>query len=126
MQPQHNQIKFFISQLLIDEDPINEDPIDEDQELLFSKICDFFEDGQADKHLIFKRSILYFYAGSDIIDTHACVATKSKHSITFDGTKVAKIDKNYFVGAASSSVFDVEFEIANNNNNNNNNGNNNG
>ena len=33
MQPQHNQIKFFISQL----------SINEDQELLFSKICDFFE-----------------------------------------------------------------------------------
>lgn len=119
MQSQNNKIDFFISQL----------SISENKEVVFSKIRDFFGNGDLDKHIIFKRSILYFYTGSEIIDTYACPPTELNHSITFDGSKVSKIEKAYFVGAASKSMFDVEFEISsnnNNNNNNNNNGNNNG
>lgn len=118
MQTQDSKIDFFISQL----------SIDENKELVFSKVRDFFRNDELDKHIIFKRSILYFYAGSEIIDTYACPPTELNHSITFDGSKVSKIEKAYFVGAASKSMFDVEFEISsnNNNNNNNNNGNNNG
>ncbi|MBQ4811781.1 hypothetical protein J8M20_10560 [Pseudoalteromonas luteoviolacea] len=119
MQALDTKIEFFISQL----------SIGEKKDEIYSKLYQFFKGEDPQKHVIYKRSIIYFYYGSDIVETYSCTPVEVEHSISFDGSKVSKIEKSYFTGSSSKSIFDVEFEMSsnnNNNNNNNNNGNNNG
>jgi len=100
---------------------------------LKQKIQSFFQENPGDNHLIYKRSILYFYNKHRVIDSIASTS-KEEHVYTFDGVKVARVKPDYYTGGATSSVvgaaamngLEIDFSNNNNNNNNNNNGNNNG
>ena len=100
---------------------------------LLQKIQSFFVESPEDKHLVFKRSILYFFKKHKIIDSIPCTS-KEENVYTFDGTKVARIKPDFYIGGATSAVvgasvfngLEIGYSNNNNNNNNNNNGNNNG
>lgn len=100
---------------------------------LQQKIHSFFQEKSDDRHLIFKRSILYFYNKHKIIGSIAC-SSKDENVYTFDGAKVARVKPDYYTGGVTSAVvgaslidgLEIDFSNNNNNNNNNNNGNNNG
>lgn len=113
MESTANKIDFFISQLPIDA---------EDQSTAKIKVTEYLKGVTENRQIIFKRSIFYFYHGTEIVDTYKCKPTNLDVTYTFDGEKVSKLNKSYFVGA-TSSMFEVSFELSNNNNNNNNNNN---
>lgn len=99
---------------------------------LLQQVQSFFQDDSPDKHIIFKRSILYFYNKDKIINS-VPFNSDENNVYTFDGTKVARLKPDFYTGGATSAVVSaaalIEFNINfsnNNNNNNNNNGNNNG
>ena len=106
--------------------------IEQPSELL-PQIQSFFQDASPDKHIIFKRSILYFYDKDKIINSIPFNSDEN-NVFTFDGTKVARLKPDFYTGGATSVVvgaaalneFNINFSNNNNNNNNNNNGNNNG
>lgn len=108
----------------------------EDNEELREKIESFFSADMENKHLILKRSILYFYNKYNVEDAIACAPVENQ-IFAFDGVKVSRIKPEMYLGDAalyssmSSSDGDGGFSLevdltSNNNNNNNNNGNNNG
>lgn len=87
-------------------------------------------------HVLLKRCILYYFRGSDIVNTHVCPQNNTDATVyTFDGEKINCLKPEYylgkslvgssFFGAASDGALEIEMSN-NNNNNNNNNGNNNG
>jgi len=105
---------------------------------LIDTIQSFFQQAIEGQHLIFKRSILYFYQKENVVNSIPCSSTDD-NVYTFDGTKVSRIKPEYYLGSAASLVAGaavlntIETEFGgggysnnNNNNNNNNNGNNNG
>ncbi len=93
-------------------------------------ISDFFTGDISDKHIILKRSILYFYNKNLIVKTFPCQQPDIDNNIyTFDGVKVSRIAPQYYIGSkalASGTAMGTSSSNNNNNNNNNNNGNNNG
>ncbi len=91
----------------------------------------FFSVDNEHKHIILKRSIIYFYEHDKIVNSISCGDCNSDENIyTFDGQKVARITPHYYIGSAfmsGAASQDVQSSTNNNNNNNNNNnGNNNG
>ncbi|MBF0264236.1 MAG: hypothetical protein HQL46_03125 [Gammaproteobacteria bacterium] len=106
---------------------------DKQYDNLKQAIQSFFQQQADDKHLIFKRSILYFYQKDQIINSIP-YTSEDDNVYTFDGVKVSRVKPEYYLGKASSMVagasvldgLEISYSNNNNNNNNNNNGNNNG
>lgn len=96
----------------------------------------FFETATEHKHVILKRSILYFYSGHEIVNTLPCKQLEDDPNIySFDGIKISRVKPQFFMGKAAEAAamgrevsigIGIDLSSNNNNNNNNNNGNNNG
>jgi hypothetical protein len=100
---------------------------------LLTKIQSFFTgaEGRAakERHLIYKRSILYFFQNHDVVEAMPCGRSVNSAVLTFDGEKISRIMPVSLAtsGQSRRSRRDSwDWDINNNNNNNNNNGNNNG
>lgn len=96
-------------------------------------LIEFFSEKPDERHLLFKRGVLYFFENEEIIDTFVSGQEPSSNDcFTFDGKKIARTSPAHYLGhnfSSQSSGNGVSFDIDisnNNNNNNNNNGNNNG
>jgi len=103
----------------------------------------FGEPGSEAPHVIYKRSVLYFFHGAKLMQTHPIVAARSTDATvyTFDGERIGRIQPAYYLGTATaggkgagsagaasgsaSSSFLLFDDGGSSNNNNNNNGNNN-
>jgi hypothetical protein len=101
------------------------------EQLQLSKdVRQFFSEDIAERHVIVKRSILYFYQNHQIVNTFVCkTLLNDRCCYTFDGEKMARVSPAFYIGGDALDM-GIEYSVGssnnNNNNNNNNNGNNNG
>ena len=110
------------------------------EQKLIDKMAHFLK--KQNHYLLFRDGQIYFMKDDNII-SFEFIDSKSNLIVKFDGKKIKRVDKEYYVGtnvksdrenydsSDSDSDSDIDFEfgidlsdISNNNNNNNNNGNN--
>ena len=114
--------------------------VNRDQALLQNTIVSFFIEPHNNPYVLFKNGSLYFIEENQTLNTLTVSSMfDGNYYLRFDGTRIARIEPNYYLGAASDYLapalllgaaqtsWGSEFSSNNNNNNNNNNnGNNNG